>query len=169
MKTLALLLGTALAVLSLVDCGGGPTGPTVGQDIPVANDPQLVAMWSQAQNVIATQPIVLNAASAIVYGLPPLSLPPDPRAREVSDDGVVVTLVADLTVAELHAENPGVTLKHNTDPTGVIHSPQGGYCASYVEGSHIYVAASQEYSFRATGWEMRNVILSRLGYDLSGR
>ena len=86
---------------------------------------------------------------------------------------MTVETIADLTVAQLQAENPGTSLRHNSDPTGIVHCPSNSerakYCASYVSGTSIYVAASLEYSDNATGYEMQNIILARLGYDISKR
>jgi hypothetical protein len=142
----------------------------------VASDPQLVAMGGRAQQHLATVNIVLNAAVVkTTPGTLPDTVPPDPRALTVGYDGVTVTVVPDLTVAQLKAENPGIALRHKRDPTGVIHCPlpttppTTGYCASYLSGDSIYVAKSLEYDDGATGYEMQNIILERLGYDISGR
>jgi hypothetical protein len=167
----------------MLGCGGGSgNGPVVvASDLPVvvASDPQLVAMWGRAQHHLATVNIVLNAA--VVKATPgslPNTVPPDPRALNVGDDGVTVIPMPDLTVAQLKAENPAITLLHKSDPTGVIHcpppttpttTPTARYCASYISGSSIYVAKSLEYDDGATGYEMQNIILERLGYDISGR
>lgn len=98
---------------------------------------------------------------------------PDQRALSTSYAGVTVTTLPDLTVAQLQAENPGTTLKHNTDPTGIIHCPSNNerarYCASYLSGTGIYVASSLQYSDNPTGYEMQNIILATLGYDISKR
>jgi len=140
----------------------------------VANDPQLAAMWERAQQYLATNNIVLNAAALVVFpGISPDTHPPDQRALATTNAGVTVATIADLTVAQLQAENPGTSLRHNSDPTGIVHCPSNSegakYCASYVSGTSIYVAASLEYSDNATGYEMQNIILARLGYDVSKR
>ena len=118
----------AAATLCMLGCGGGSgNGPVVVASDPpvvVASDPQLVAMWGRAQQHLATVNIVLNAA--VVKATPstsPDTVPPDPRALTVGDDGVTVTPIPDLTVAELKAENPAISLRHKRDPTGVIHCP----------------------------------------------
>lgn len=131
-------------------------------------------MWDSAQQYLATNNIVLNAAAMVVsQGIAPDTHPPDQRALTTSDAGVTVTTLPDLTVAQLQAENPGVTLQHNADPTGIVHCPSNSegakYCASYVAGSSIYVAASLEYFDNATGYEMQNITLAKLGYDISER
>lgn len=166
--------GIALLTLSMLGCGGSPSNNTpISPAIVVANDTQLSAMWVRQENWLANNNFVLNAAAVAVQGVTPDIFPPDSRATGVSSQGVTVTLIPDLTVAQLQAENPGVTLRHNTDPTGVIHCPSNSegakYCAAYVQGSSISVAASLEFDDGATGYEMENVILSRLGYDTSRR
>jgi hypothetical protein len=153
----------------MLGCGGGSGS---GNDpVVVASDPQLVAMWGRAQQHLATVNIVLNAAVVkTTPGTLPDTVPPDPRALTVGYDGVTVTVVPDLTAAELKTEDPAIAQRHQHDPTGVIHClPPAGYCASYLSGDSIYVAKSLEYSDHATGYEMQNVILERLGYDISGR
>ena len=138
----------------------------------VASDPQLVALWQRAQQLLATQAIVLNAAYVAIGKEQPKQIPPDTRSTTLAYEGVIVTTVADLTAAELQAANPGVQLQHNTDPTGVIHCPRRSvakYCASYLANRQIYVAQSALYDWSATGYEMENLMLSRLGYNISKR
>jgi len=138
----------------------------------VANDPQLVALWQRAQQLLATQAIVLNAAYVAIGKEQPKKIPPDTRSTTLAYEGVTVTTIADLTAAELQAANPGVQLQHNTDPTGVIHCPRRSvakYCASYLANRQIYVAQSALYDWSATGYEMENLMLSRLGYNISKR
>jgi hypothetical protein len=175
MKLLQLAVAVAL-IVCVIACGGTGSIPPASSNaaVPVGSDPQLVTMWDSAQQYVATNNIVLNAAAMVVHpGIPPDTLPPDQRALTTSDVGATVTTLPDLTVAQLQAENPGTTLQHNTDPTGIVHCPSNSegakYCASYVSGSAIYVAASLEYSDNATGYEMQNVILAKLGYDISKR
>jgi hypothetical protein len=174
MKFLQYAAAIALTLCIIACGGGGNPSVTPNAVVPVVSDSQLVAMWDRAQQYLATNNIVLNAAAMAVFpGISPDTHPPDQRALTTSDAGVTVATLPDLTVAQLQAENPGVTLHHNTDPTGVVHCPSNSegakYCASYVSGTSIYVAASLEYSDNATGYEMQNVILSRLGYDISKR
>ena len=142
------------------------------QSHSVADDPQLVALWQRAQQQLATQAIVLNAAYVAIGKEHPKQIPPDTRSTSLACEGVTVTTIADLTAAELQAANPGVQLQHNSDPTGVIHCPRRSvakYCASYLANRQIYVAQSALYDWSATGYEMENLILSRLGYNISKR
>jgi hypothetical protein len=142
------------------------------QSHAVAKDPQLVALWQRAQQLLATQVIVLNAAYVAIGKEQPKRIPPDARSTTLAYEDVTVTTVADLTAAELQTANPGVQLHHNTDPTGVIHCPLRSvakYCASYLANRQIYVAQSALYDWSATGYEMENLMLSRLGYNISKR
>ncbi len=161
-------------------CGGSTSKPmATAQHDPAQHhasfsDPRLQTMWVQAQQAIATHPIVLNAAKvSLRIDVVNVTRPPDSRALNIWPDGVTVSTAPDLTVAQLQAENPGETLKHFIDPTGVIHAPSGSwtrYCASYTSGNSIVVAQSLLYSDHdPTEYEMENVILQRLGYDMSGR
>jgi hypothetical protein len=126
-------------------------------------------MWQRAGTELATKGANLNAA---LSNQPANWVYPGAAAQGIPFT-VSVNTLPDLTVAQLHGENPGVTLRHNTDPTGVIHCPDNAgnarYCAAFTENGQIYVATSELYDFNATGWEMENVILQRLGYDISGR
>jgi hypothetical protein len=120
------------------------------------------------------QTITLNPVSVLVNGGVLQTVSPDSRATTVQPQCTAVIAVPDLTVVQLQAENPGVALQHNTDPTGVIHCPDGAlakYCHSYTASNNraAYVSASQVLNFGATGWEFENIILARLGYNTAGR
>src|SRR3974377_1340436 len=151
------LMLTAILFLSMIsNVGGGP-------------DLAWQRLWHQAQRELATQPIVLNPVAAQVQGVPLQTIAPDSRANQVQPQCVAVITVPDLTVAQLQAENPGVALQHNTDPTGVIHCPEGAlarYCVSFTASNNqaVYVAQSEALNFGATGWEFETIIVARLGY-----
>ncbi len=166
----------------LTGCGGSQFAPTPtcastsfdNRTNGGATDAQLQALWRQAQQQLATQNIPLNPVTALTQGAAPQTLSPDSRANGVQPQCIAVIAVPDLTVAQLQAENPGVTLQHDTDPTGVIHCPEGAqakYCCAFTSSNNagIYVAASQVLNGGATGWEFENIILARLGYNTAGR
>ena len=114
----------------------------------------------------------INAAYVAIGKEHPKQIPPDTRSTTLACEDVRVTTVADWTAAELQAANPSVQLQHNNDPTGVIHCPRRSvakYCASQVANRQIYAARSALYDWRATGYEMENLILSRLDYNISKR
>ncbi len=131
-------------------------------------------IWQEAQQDLATQPIALNPVAVLMNGATPQTIAPDTRADGVQPKCIAVISVPDLTVAQLQAENPNVALQHNTDPTGIIHCPEGAlakYCHSFTASNNqaCYVSASEVLNFGATGWEFENIILARLGYNTAGR
>jgi hypothetical protein len=141
---------SCLFVLVIVSCGGQPKSNSVS----VLSDPQLKALWQDAQTVIATQPIMINAALVAEGKEQPIYFSPDLSAYNINPDGVTVIPVED-------------------NGTGVIKAPNnvGGvaWCHSYLQGSEIYVAASMMYNSGTTGYEMQNYILSKLGFNVSQR
>jgi len=167
-------------VIALTMCLSAAGGSSSNSSVPataavqVANDPQLNAGWNRAGQYLANNNIVLNAVVLVVHpGIGPDIYAPDERVLSASYASVAVTTLPDLTVAQLQAENPGTTLRHNTDPTGIIRCPLNSegarYCASYVSSNRVYVASSLKYSDNATGYGMYNIIVARLGYDISKR
>ena len=142
MKVLQFAVGIVLS-FCIISCGGSSgSNPSTASNaaVPVANDPQLAAMWERAQQYLATNNIVLNAAALVVFpGISPDTHPPDQRALATTNAGVTVATIADLTVAQLQGENPGTSLRHNSDPTGIVHCPSNSErakrCASYVSGT----------------------------------
>ncbi len=171
-----------LFVVAFTGCGGSQYAPTPScaatsfdnQTNGGATDSQLQALWQQAQQELATQPIALNPVTVQMQGGTLQTIAPDSRATGVQPNCIAVITIPDLTVAQLQAENPGVALQHNTDPTGIIHCPAGAlskYCHSFTASNNqaAYVSASEVLNFGATGWEFENIILARLGYNTSGR
>ena len=173
---------TLLFAVAFTVCGGSQYAPTPScaassfdnQTNGGATNSQLQALWQQAQQDLATQTIALNPVTVQMQGGTLQSVAPDTRADGVQPNCIAVITVPDLTVAQLQAENPGVALQHNTDPTGIIHCPAGAqakYCHSFTASNNqaAYVSASEVLNFGATGWEFENIILARLGYDTAGR
>jgi hypothetical protein len=178
-RRIAVALAVVCALLLLVwltGCGGRvPVSSTL--KLPghhaVFSDPRFQSAWTDAQRAISREPIFLNAAYVAekreyVNDMKPADI----RANDIWPDGVTVSAEPDLTVAQLQAENPGETLKHFADPTGVIHAPDGSsakYCAAYTLGNSIVVANSLLYDAGILEYEFENVILRRLGYDTRKR
>jgi hypothetical protein len=173
-----------LFVAALTACGGSQLAPSPSPSCATASfdnrtnggvtDAQLEALWQQAQQDLATQTIPLNPVTVLMQGAVPDLITPDSRALGVQPKCIAVIAVPDLTVAQLQAENPSTALQHNTNPTGVIHCPEGAqakYCCAYTASNNegVYVTASELQNFGATGWEFENIILARLGYNTSGR
>jgi hypothetical protein len=171
-----------LFVATFTACGGSQSAPTPScsatsfdnQTNGGATEAQLQALWQHAQQELATQQISLNPVAVLVNGGALQTIAPDSRATSVQPQCVAVISVPDLTVAQLQAENPGIALQHNTDPTGAIHRPEGAlakYCHSFTASNNqtAFVSVSMVLNFGATGWEFENIILSRLGYSTAGR
>ena len=164
-----------LAMFSMVGCGGGGSGShsanTDGFDNQtngLASDAQLLELWHNAQVRLATAPISLNPVAVVLNGDPNRIVPPDPRARQISPGYVRVIAVPDIPLASLPAE------WHNgahPDPTGIIAQCNDvvQYCHASSSGNAVWVAASMVDSDGTTGWEFENIILARLGYDVSRR
>jgi hypothetical protein len=176
------IIATLLFAVAFTGCGGSQYAPTPScaatafdnQTNGGATESQLQALWRQAQQDLATQPITLNPVTVQMQGGTLQTIAPDSRANGVQPNCIAVIAIPDLTVAELQAENPGVALQHNTDPTGIIHCPAGAlakYCHSFTASNNqaAYVSASEVLNFGATGWEFENIILARLGYSTAGR
>jgi hypothetical protein len=160
-----------VALLLLTGCGGSPKAAPTAQAVGASfTDPKLAALWQGAQTTIATQPIELNAALVVEDKEYPSYVPADSRAYGVEPTGVTVTVEPDLTAAQLQAAGFPKTV---AEPTGVIQCPQNAgnvkWCHSYTIGNDIVVAQSLLYSAGATQYEMENVILQRLGYNIGGR
>ncbi len=183
-RNAANVLSTAVLLFAAIStgCGGSQFAPTPScsstsfdnQTNGGATNSQLQAIWQEAQQDLATQPITLNPVAVLMNGGTLQTTAPDTRADGVQPKCIAVISVPDLTAAQLQAENPTVALQHNSDPTGIIHCPKGAlakYCHSFTASNNqaAYVSASEVLNFGATGWEFENIILARLGYDTAGR
>ena len=147
------LIVVLLLLLGVVGCGGGKPSSPSSASIQVSSDARLVAMWQQAQYQLAYHLIEINAAYAALGLEQPEWVAADLGALTASSSGVTVTPVPDVT-------------------PGIIDCPSDAVeqrCHCYVQGNAIFVAQSLLYSQDATGYEMENVILEKLGYDVSKR
>jgi hypothetical protein len=117
-----LIIAILLFVVAFTGCGGSQYAPTPScsatafdnQTNGGATESQLQALWQQAQQELATQPIALNPVTVQMQGGTLQIIAPDSRANGVQPNCIAVISIPDLTVAELQAENPGVALQHNT-------------------------------------------------------
>jgi hypothetical protein len=129
-------------------------------------DSVLETAWAQAQQSIGTNPHPQDAYNG------PLQKP-DPRALTLQPSNVAVIAVPDVPLSDLskvHAVQPG-----RKDPSGVILIMQNGLFG--YESCHavtmcwarprVYAAASEVP--QVLEYEFENIILSRLGYDVSNR
>lgn len=105
------------------------------------------ADWKAAQQTIATQAINLSAGSFGVH-----DVPPDPRALTVQPSGIVVRSLPDAP------GHPGII------PCGSIT----GYCYAYLDNEHTIIVPDSKPNNMGP-YEMENIILWELGYDVSGR
>ena len=165
---------TVLALLSTFGCGGGVNASSSNasgfdnQTNGLVSDAQLLELWHHAQAQIATVPFILNPVPVLLNGAANQMAGPDARAYQVNPGKVRVVAVPDIPLASLPPEfNNGA----HPDPTGIIGQCNDvvHYCHSSCHGDTVYVAASMATSDGATGWEFQNIILARLGYNVSGR
>lgn len=107
------------------------------------------AKWSQAQKNLSA-PFCLNAAYMVLFNEPCDERPAEPRASQTNPDGVIVESVPDA------ADRPGTI------------TCRVGHCYALFDGGNkIVVPASKPGNMGP--YEMENVILQRLGYDVSKR
>lgn len=129
----------------------------------------LEQQWTTAQTAVS-QGVVLNALSVALYGAAPQKTPANPKAMTIGPECVRLVAVPDATVQQLTAYDPRYASYH--DPTGLILcdscSPHVVHSYTYVNSpARVYVAAS--IASQALEYEFENVILHRLGYDVSQR
>jgi hypothetical protein len=164
-----------LATISIVGCGGGgstshsaTTDGFDNQTKGLASDAQLLQLWHNAQTRLATSPISLNPVAVLLNGAVNRAIAPDPRAYQINPGYVRVIALPDIPLSALPPE------WHNgahPDPTGIIAQCNNvvQYCHASSSGDTVWVAASMADSDGTTGWEFENIILARLGYDISMR
>jgi hypothetical protein len=105
------------------------------------------ADWKAAQQALSAQAINLSAGSFGVH-----DVPPDPRALTVQPIGITVRSVPDA---------PG--------PPGIISCGSvTGYCYAYLDNEHTIIIPESKPTNMGP-YEMENIILWELGYDVSGR
>ena len=127
-------------------------------------DAQLLTIWNTAAQGLATQQIPLSTNGTALQ-------PADPRALTVTPKNVAVISMPDWTVSDL-TKIDSAWAGHSV-PTGAFAVDTGtGY--ETVHGitlpwarPRIYGATSVLASVLV--WEFQNVILSKLGYDVSNR
>ena len=128
----------------------------------------LMQQWVIAQHTISEKESDLNPVTRMLFpGTPMKIIPPDPRAMNVLPHGVKVVSVPDLPISQL-SQRDGAWASH-TDPSGVFDC--GGNILAHacvdIRTNTVYAAASLVPG--ALEWEFENIILSCLGYDVSGR
>ncbi len=156
-RSLAISVGffcVSLACTSLVTLAGcagvrGTSQPFINKTSMSDSAFQQTASadWSQAQHLLATQPINLAAG---VFGVK--DVPPDPRALTVQASGIVVEAIPDAP------GHPGII------PCGSVT----GYCYAYLDNEDTIIVPESKPQNMGP-YEMETIILWQLGYDVSGR
>jgi hypothetical protein len=125
---------------------------------------QLMSIWSTAQQGLATQQIPLSTNGTNLQ-------PPDKRALTVQPENVSVIAMPDWSVADLVKIDPAWA-GHAT-PTGTFAVDDG---IDYETVAGITMPWTRPRIYGATSvlanvlvWEFQNVILDKLGYDVSTR
>jgi hypothetical protein len=125
---------------------------------------QLQSIWSNAAQQLATQQIPLNTSGGDLQ-------PPDPRALNVLPKNVAVISMPDWSVADLVKIDPAWA--GHAVPTGAFAVDTG---FDYETVAGITMPWTRPRVYGATSvlanvlvWEFQNVILDKLGYDVSNR
>jgi hypothetical protein len=125
---------------------------------------QLQTIWNQAAQGLATQQIPLNTTGGELQ-------PPDPKALTVQPENVSVISFPDWSVADLVKIDPAWA--NHAVPTGTFAVDTG---LDYETVAGITMPWTRPRIYGATSvlaavlvWEFQNVILDKLGYDVSGR
>ena len=129
---------------------------------------ELIGQWRAAQKNLATAPFPLDA------GAPGLMRPPDPRALTVVPKNVTVIAVPDVPISDLIKVNPGWS--RDEDPSGSILIMQNNGLVGYQTCHAVTMPWARPRVYAAFSeipavlvYEFENIILSRLGYDVSNR
>lgn len=127
-------------------------------------DVQLLAIWNTAAQGLATQQIPISTNGTNLH-------PADPRALTVKPENVAVISMPDWTIADLEKIDPAWS--KDKDPSGSF-AVDTGFEYETVAGitnpwkrPRIYGATSVLATVLV--WEFQNVILNKLGYDVSSR
>jgi len=125
---------------------------------------QLMGIWSTAQQGLATQQIPISTDGTNLH-------PPDPRALTVQPENVSVISMPDWSIADLEKIDPAWS--KDKDPSGSFAVDTG---IDYETVAGITMPWKRPRIYGATSvlatvlvWEFQNVILDKLGYDVSTR
>jgi hypothetical protein len=127
-------------------------------------DAQLLTIWNVAAQDLATQQIPISTNGTNLH-------PPDSRALTVVPKNVAVISMPDWSMSDLVKINPAWA--GHAVPTGVFAVDTG---TKYETVHGITLPWARPRIYGATSvlanvlvWEFQNVILSKLGYDVSNR
>jgi|ERR1039458_1847699 hypothetical protein len=130
-------------------------------------DVELAQQWLAAQQALATAPFPQNYSGGNIHA-------EDPRALTVQPTHVTVVSVPDVPIVDLEKIDP--TWSRHKDPSGtIIFTGGNGFldyttCHSFAccwRKPRVYAAASEVPV--TLMYEFQNLILSKLGYDVSAR
>jgi hypothetical protein len=128
------------------------------------SDAQLLSIWNAAAQQLATQQIPISTNGTNLH-------PPDPRALTVQPKNVAVISMPDWTIADLEKIDPAWS--KDKDPSGSFAVDTG---LDYETVAGITMPWTRPRVYGATSvlanvlvWEFQNVILDKLGYDVSSR
>jgi hypothetical protein len=142
----------------MVACGGGssssaPQQTQTFQNHTTSSDAALLSLWNMAQNNLAHNTITLNEALVVTQNAPPVTVPADLRAASVSPNDQVV-------YGEPDAPGQG----QGVIDCSAVNVP---LCHGYTTvNGWVYVP---DDAINNAEYEFENVILIRLGYDISKR
>jgi|ERR1017187_3411309 hypothetical protein len=131
------------------------------------SDAVLAQQWALAQHSLATAPFPQNYSGGNMHAA-------DPRALTVQPEHVTVVSVPDVPIADLVKIDPAWA--KDKDPSGAIIFTGGNGLLGYTpchafslcyKKPRVYAAASEIPN--VLSYEFQNLILSRLGYDVSAR
>ena len=129
-----------------------------------ATTAELSHAWATAQQQLATSPFPMSAAGGNNH-------PADPRALTVQPEHVTVVSVPDVPISDLTKIDPAWS--KDKDPSGAILLNSGtSYttCHAFTctwRKPRVYAATSEIPNVLT--YEFQNIILSKLGYDVSQR
>src|SRR5271166_1806187 len=127
-------------------------------------DAQLLAIWNTAAQGLATQQIPISTNGTNLQ-------PADPRALTIKPENLTVVSMPDWTIADLEKIDPAWS--KDKDPSGSFAVDTG---FDYETVAGITMPWTRPRIYGATSvlstvlvWEFQNVILNKLGYDVSSR
>jgi hypothetical protein len=131
------------------------------------SDAVLAQQWLAAQQGLATAPFPQNDSGGNMHAA-------DPRALTVHPEHVTVVSVPDVPIADLVKIDPAWA--KDKDPSGAIIFTGGNGILDYTachaftcpwRKPRVYAAASEIPN--VLSYEFQNIILNKLGYDVSAR
>jgi hypothetical protein len=140
-----------------------PTGSSQFVNDTSISDSVLMQQWTLAQQGLATAPFPLDYSGGSVHAA-------DPRVLDIKPQHVTVVSVPDIPVATLASFDKNWVVGKDKDPSGTIVTSENVNCHSFAccwRKPRVYAACSEIPV--TLSYEFQNIILDKLGYDVSGR